>query len=133
VDHLNELVEQYLSSPRKRRDVSRYLQHRVCTEFSFGAFPLLSPARRLAARGVAPDGSRVNVRNLKPRTALAAGVTEDDVLLLCDAQTSGGLLVALPRESAEIYVARCRQRGAVAAAVVGSVLERGETLLRVKP
>jgi len=37
VDHLNELVEQYLSNPRKRRDVSRYLQHRVCTEFSFGA------------------------------------------------------------------------------------------------
>ena len=37
VDHLNELVEQYLSNPRKRCDVSRYLQHRVCTEFSFGA------------------------------------------------------------------------------------------------
>jgi hypothetical protein len=37
VDHLNSLVEEYLSNPRKRRDVSRYLQHRVCTEFSFGA------------------------------------------------------------------------------------------------
>ena len=37
VDHLNRLVEEYLSDPRKRRDVSRYLQHRVCTEFSFGA------------------------------------------------------------------------------------------------
>jgi selenide,water dikinase len=102
-------------------------------EFAVGEIPLLSAARRLAARGVAPDGSRVNVRNLTPRIALAAGVTEDDVLLLCDAQTSGGLLVALPKESADTYVARCRQRGAVAAAVVGSVLERGETLLRIKP
>jgi hypothetical protein len=37
VDHLNALVEEYLSDPRKRREVSRYLQHRVCTEFSFGA------------------------------------------------------------------------------------------------
>jgi len=36
IDHLNSLVEEYLSNPRKRRDVSRYLQHRVCTEFSFG-------------------------------------------------------------------------------------------------
>jgi selenide,water dikinase len=102
-------------------------------EFAVGKIPFLSAARRLAGRGVAPDGSRVNVRNLKPRTALAAGVTEDDVLLLCDAQTSGGLLVALPEESAEIYVARCRQRGALSAAVVGQVLERGDTLLRVKP
>jgi hypothetical protein len=36
VDHLNALVEEYLGDARKRRDISRYLQHRVCTEFSFG-------------------------------------------------------------------------------------------------
>jgi hypothetical protein len=37
VDHLNSLVEEFLGNPRKRRDVSRYLQHRVCSEFSFAA------------------------------------------------------------------------------------------------
>jgi Glycosyl transferases group 1 len=36
VDHLNSLVEEYLGNPRKRRDVSRYLQQRVCSEFTFG-------------------------------------------------------------------------------------------------
>ena len=102
-------------------------------EFVVQQIPLLSAARRLAGRGIAPDGSRVNVRNLKPRTALDAGVTEDDLLLLCDAQTSGGLLVALPGEFAGSYVDRCRQRGALSAAVVGQVIERGEALLRVKP
>jgi Glycosyl transferases group 1 len=35
IDHLNQLVDEFLSDPRKRRDVSRYLQHRACTEFSF--------------------------------------------------------------------------------------------------
>jgi hypothetical protein len=34
-DHLNSLIEEYLGNPRKRQDVSRYLQHRACTEFSF--------------------------------------------------------------------------------------------------
>jgi hypothetical protein len=29
VDHLNSLVEEFLGNPRKRRDVSRYIQHRV--------------------------------------------------------------------------------------------------------
>jgi selenide,water dikinase len=100
-------------------------------EFDVSKIPLLSAARRLAARGMAPDGSRVNVRNLKPRAEISAGVTEEDFLLLCDAQTSGGLLVALPKESAEIYVARCRERGAGETAVVGRVVERGEKLLRV--
>jgi selenide,water dikinase len=101
-------------------------------EFDVSKIPLLSSARRLAGRGIAPDGSRVNVRNLKPRAAIAAGVTDEDFLLLCDAQTSGGLLVALPMESARIYVARCRERGAVAAAVIGRVVERDEKLLRIR-
>ena len=37
VDHLNRLVDEYLTNPHRRQDVSRYLQHRVATEFSFGA------------------------------------------------------------------------------------------------
>ncbi len=89
------------------------------------SIPLLSQARRLASRGIAPDGSRVNVRNLKPRLEAASGVSEEDLLLLCDAQTSGGLLVALPAELAEEYAARCRQLGASQASVVGRVVERG--------
>jgi selenide,water dikinase len=101
-------------------------------EFDVSKIPLLSSARRLAGRGIAPDGSRVNVRNLKPRAAIAAGVTDEDFLLLCDAQTSGGLLVALPKESAQSYVARCRERGAAAAAVIGRVVERDERLLRIR-
>ena len=100
-------------------------------EFSVERIPLLSQARRLAARGIAPDGSRVNVRNLKPRTEIGADVTDEDILLLCDAQTSGGLLVALASEDAGAYVARCFDRGAKEAAVVGRVVERGEKLLRV--
>jgi len=100
-------------------------------EFSVSRIPFLSEARRLAARGVAPDGSRVNVRNLSPRAEREAGVTDDDFLLLCDAQTSGGLLVALPESEAERYVAECRKRGATSAAVVGRVLPKGEKRLRV--
>ncbi len=100
-------------------------------EFSVSRLPLLSEARRLAAQGIAPGGSRVNVRNMRPRTQVEDGVTDDDFLLVCDAQTSGGLLVALPEPEAEAYAARCRERGAPAGAVVGRVLEKGQALLRV--
>jgi hypothetical protein len=37
VDHLNGMVENYLSQPRRRADVSRYLQQLACTKFSFRA------------------------------------------------------------------------------------------------
>src|SRR5262249_35061219 len=96
-----------------------------------GGARVFPAARRLAARGIAPDGSRVNVRNMKPRVETGPGVGEDDFLLLCDAQTSGGLLVALPAASAEAYAAKCREGGATSAAVVGRVVEAGEKRLRV--
>ena len=103
----------------------------VTAEFSVGRIPMLSQARRLAARGIAPAGSRANYRNLKPRAGIGEGVTEDDILLLCDAQTSGGLLVALPAGEAEAYAARCRELGAASAAVVGRAVEKGAAPLRV--
>lgn len=37
LDELNTMVDDYLANPRKRREVSRYLQHRVATEFNFAA------------------------------------------------------------------------------------------------
>jgi len=100
-------------------------------EFSMSRIPFLSQARRLAAEGVAPGGSKNNARALRERAEVADGVTDEDFLLVSDAQTSGGLLVALPEEQAERYAARCRELGAPAGAVVGRVLERGPTLLRV--
>jgi selenide,water dikinase len=47
----------------------------------------------------------------------------DDVIgqLLCDPQTSGGLLAAIAPEDVESYSQACRQRG-VAAAVIGRVV-----------
>ncbi len=102
-------------------------------EFRVANVPLLSEARRLAASGAVPGGSRANARNLAPRAARGAGVTDEDFLLLCDAQTSGGLLVALPESEAEAYAAACRARGASRAAVVGRVIARGEKALRVEP
>lgn len=99
--------------------------------FDLSRVPLLSHARALAARGIAPDGSRVNVRNMKSRTRTGPGVREEDFLLLCDAQTSGGLLVALPAEEAEAYAARAREAGAAAAAVIGTVHAGSATPLEV--
>jgi hypothetical protein len=37
IEHLNALVDEYLGNPHLRWDVTRYLQHQVCTQFSFRA------------------------------------------------------------------------------------------------
>ena len=102
-------------------------------EISVGDVPLLSQARRLVAAGIVPGGSRANAKHLRSRAAVGDGVTDDDFLLVSDAQTSGGLLVALPEPQAAAYAARCLALGAPAGAVVGRVTEPRAERLSVIP
>jgi len=57
------------------------------------AVPYLSDARSSLAAGFVPGGSRRNLDWVRP-SLVADGVDEDELILLADAQTSGGLLVA---------------------------------------
>src|SRR3954468_4163340 len=56
------------------------------------AVPYLEAARPSLAAGYVPGGSRRNLDWVRPQ--LSASVGEDELVLLADAQTSGGLLVA---------------------------------------
>ncbi len=57
-----------------------------------GAVPYLAGVRESLADGFVPGGSRRNLDWVRP--FLESSVSEDELLLLADAQTSGGLLVA---------------------------------------
>jgi selenide,water dikinase len=57
------------------------------------AVPLIEGAADALRAGYIPGGSRRNLDWVRPHADMA-GVTEEDLLLLADAQTSGGLLLA---------------------------------------
>jgi selenide,water dikinase len=81
---------------------------------STGAVPLLPGARRLLADGHVPGGTLRNVEHLEPHLEGGDGDTR---ILLADAQTSGGLLVALPPDRAEALTARLVETGHRAARI----------------
>jgi selenide, water dikinase len=58
------------------------------------AVPLIEGTRAAAQAGYMPGGSRRNLDWVLPHTSTTGAVGEEDLLLLADAQTSGGLLVA---------------------------------------
>jgi len=87
--------------------------------------PFVEGTRELAERGLIPGGSRRNLESIAPLLRWAPTVTELDQLLLADAQTSGGLLIAVARERTDDLVRRLQDGGALAAAVVGEIT--GET------
>jgi selenide,water dikinase len=57
------------------------------------AVPYLAGARQAVAEGFVSGGTRRNLDWVRPHTDLSA-VPDDEALLLADAQTSGGLLLA---------------------------------------
>ncbi|MFT4470777.1 selenide, water dikinase SelD [Arthrobacter sulfonylureivorans] len=57
------------------------------------AVPLVGGAREALRDGYISGGTRRNLEWVRPHVRTGAGITEDDLLVLADAQTSGGLLV----------------------------------------
>ena len=87
------------------------------------AVPVLEAARRYVAEGIAPGGTHANWRFLNDWVSWGPQVTKETQLLLCDAQTSGGLLIALPAADAPKLVEGLTRRGTPCAAVVGEIVE----------
>jgi len=69
-------------------------------EIDLAAVELLPGVRELIAEGQVPGGTRTNLELAGAYAEFGAGLGEAGRLLACDAQTSGGLLVALPPERA---------------------------------
>jgi selenide,water dikinase len=85
---------------------------------SAGAVPLLPGARELTEAGFVSGGTRNNMAYLEPWASIAADVPSAVAILLRDAQTSGGLLLATSAPDA--LAAELERRGTIAA-VVGQV------------
>jgi selenide, water dikinase len=85
------------------------------------AVPLLPGARDLAAAGFVSGGTRANTARISPCTDLDPAIPAELAVLLYDAQTSGGLLLATPPASTEALLADLRARG-LPAALIGEVV-----------
>lgn len=84
--------------------------------------PLLDGARDLAEAGQLPGGTRRNFEDARAYASFAEDVPEWLRYLLCDAQTSGGLLIACPAARASQLVAGLERRATLSAAIVGEVV-----------
>ena len=91
----------------------------------FPDIPLLPGVRELAERGVVPGGTRNNLDAFDAQIAWGDGITDEEKLIFCDAQTSGGLLIAVPHASTQAVLDGLTQRG-VTGAVIGRVVAEGD-------
>jgi selenide,water dikinase len=92
----------------------------LAARIDLASLPLLPGAVEHAADGYIPGGSKANLAFLEPCIRRADGVDPIRVQLAADAQTSGGLLLCCPEDSADALVADLRARD-LTAAIVGEL------------
>ncbi|HEY5209320.1 MAG TPA: selenide, water dikinase SelD [Stellaceae bacterium] len=80
-------------------------------ELGFAGLPIFDGARRLAQSGVGTGAAKRNWASYGHEVALAEGIADWQRDLLCDPQTSGGLLIACAPEAAEAVLDLVSMRG----------------------
>ncbi len=91
--------------------------------------PVLSGTRELAEQNIIPGGTKKNHKWIADRIDYQENVDEISQLILCDAVTSGGLLISVPEEAAESLQKDLLDRN-VPSAIIGVVT--AETPGRIK-
>jgi cysteine desulfurase NifS/selenium donor protein len=87
--------------------------------------PVLEAARNLVGAGVVPGGTRDNLAFVSPHVDWAEGISEAQQLLLADAQTSGGLLIAVAPQRLDALLTDLAARGVTDAVHIGAFTEPG--------
>ena len=104
---------------------------RVGAEVAYDTVPVLPHARNLAGRGFIPGGTKRNLEATEGRVIWDDDLADTDRWLVVDAQTSGGLLLAVPRENERELHAALETAGVSGAVTIGRLVPQPVGQVRV--
>jgi selenide,water dikinase len=104
----------------------------VGARISAAAVPILKGARDLAASGAVAGGTARNLEWLAGKVRWEPEIDELTQILLADAQTSGGLLIAVAPERARALEDALRARGVETIARIGEFVPRAGVPIEVR-
>ncbi len=85
--------------------------------------PVLPKTRELAEQNIIPGGSKKNHKWLSGRIQYE-NIDDVDQVILCDAITSGGLLITVPETEAELLLKDLKEKGVEWASIIGTVTDQ---------
>ncbi|MFC2089863.1 selenide, water dikinase SelD [Bacteroidota bacterium] len=100
-------------------------------EIIFSQVPLLNNVDSLATAGVIPGGSYNNLEYVSPAVRFGSH-SRTRQLILCDAQTSGGLLLSLPEADAKEYVNTINDSAGGKGFIIGRITGPGSGEIHIK-
>lgn len=96
----------------------------VSAEIELAKVPLFAEALACARAGIIPGAVERNREAFAEGIEIQGAADENELSLFYDAQTSGGLLVALREDQARGYVDSLRAKGHAAVSIIGTITEK---------
>ncbi len=100
-------------------------------EIDRAAIPVIEGVREFAEINISPGATLENLEHFSPYVTWSSETPRAERLILADAQTSGGLLIAVAPQKANALVKELHRRGVAAAAIIGRFLGKGEGRITV--
>jgi len=96
----------------------------VSARLIYSDLPLLPSVKETAEKGIVPGGTKRNLKFIADKVAFSNSISEVDKLLCADAQTSGGLLISLPPDKAELYITEFNKQSEIKAQIIGEIVDK---------
>jgi len=102
----------------------------VCAEIYFNSIPLMDGTIELAEMQTFPGGTGANYLYVDKFTTWDKRLSSNENRILCDAQTSGGLIISVPAKNHKLLEDELSKRGVIVNKV-GEVVKRKEWHLKI--
>jgi len=93
--------------------------------------PIIEGAEELAMMNLIPGGTQANLEYVNSYVQWDDNVSQTSRLLLCDAQTSGGLLISIEEKKTEKLLSLLHKKGIKDSAIIGKIAKPGNGYIKV--
>jgi len=104
----------------------------VDVEVIWDDIPFFPGVIEYAAAGILPGAIERNKESCRDKIVPSEALQQEMIDMCYDAQTSGGLLIAIAEKDAENFLKTLHKDGIPAAAIVGNVIAKGSGLVHIK-
>ena len=104
----------------------------VSCQIDFNKIPFLNGVLDLAEMGIIPQGTQRNHEYVSEFSNFSNQISKTQQMMVADAQTSGGLLISLPLETANEYLQTFNSKSNYEAVVIGEFTDSKDSLIYIK-
>ena len=103
----------------------------VSANINYSQLRFLPSVISLVKQGIVPGGTNRNLEYIQNKVDFSNEMQEFKKLLCADAQTSGGLLIAIPIEKAEKYIVQFNKLSSIKAVIIGKIIKKSDKVIYV--